>query len=52
LEFGGPFAIAISRGTDWETIGTRFNILVPVTGTDLSVMSRSTGQRRRVVGVG
>src|SRR6202011_4781527 len=35
--FAGPFAIAIARGIDrQETVGTRLNILVPVTGTPIS----------------
>jgi K+:H+ antiporter len=35
--FAGPFAIAIARGIDrQEMIGTRLNILVPVTGTTVS----------------
>lgn len=35
--FAGPFAIAIARGADrQDTPGTRFNILVPVTGTAVS----------------
>jgi Kef-type K+ transport system membrane component KefB/nucleotide-binding universal stress UspA family protein len=35
--FAGPFAICIARGADREdTSGTRFNILVPVTGTAVS----------------
>jgi Kef-type K+ transport system membrane component KefB/nucleotide-binding universal stress UspA family protein len=35
--FAGPFAIAIARGIDrQELIGTRLNILVPVTGTPIS----------------
>ena len=35
--FGGPFAIAIARGADRQDLpGTRFNILVPVTGTVVS----------------
>jgi Kef-type K+ transport system membrane component KefB len=35
--FSGPFAIAIARGIDrLATSGTRFNILVPVTGTTVS----------------
>jgi Kef-type K+ transport system membrane component KefB/nucleotide-binding universal stress UspA family protein len=37
VEFGGPFAIAIARGIDRENmLGTRLNILVPVTGTPVS----------------
>ena len=36
-EFGGPFSIAIARGADRQDLpGTRFNILVPVTGTAVS----------------
>jgi nucleotide-binding universal stress UspA family protein len=36
-DFAGPFAIAIARGIDrQEIIGTRLNILVPVTGTAVS----------------
>ncbi len=36
-EFAGPFAIAIARGVyRQETVGPRFNILVPVTGTPVS----------------
>jgi Kef-type K+ transport system membrane component KefB/nucleotide-binding universal stress UspA family protein len=36
-EFAGPFAIVIARGIDRrETVGTRLNILVPVTGTPVS----------------
>jgi Kef-type K+ transport system membrane component KefB/nucleotide-binding universal stress UspA family protein len=35
--FAGPFAIAIARGIDRLAVsGTRFNILVPVTGTTVS----------------
>ena len=37
VEFAGPFAIAIARGIDrQEKVGTRLNILVPVTGTPVS----------------
>jgi Kef-type K+ transport system membrane component KefB/nucleotide-binding universal stress UspA family protein len=37
VEFAGPFAIAIARGAHRrETMGDRFNILVPVTGTAAS----------------
>ena len=36
-QFGGPFAIAIARGIDREDRrGSRFDILVPVTGTAVS----------------
>jgi Kef-type K+ transport system membrane component KefB/nucleotide-binding universal stress UspA family protein len=36
-EFAGPLAIVIARGIDRrETVGTRLNILVPVTGTPVS----------------
>jgi nucleotide-binding universal stress UspA family protein len=36
-EFAGPFAITIARGVDRQDLpGTRFNILVPVTGTAVS----------------
>ena len=37
VEFAGPFAIAIARGIDrQEMVGSRLNILVPVTGTPVS----------------
>ena len=37
VEFAGPFVIAIARGIDrQEAIGTRLNVLVPVTGTPIS----------------
>jgi hypothetical protein len=36
-EFAGPFSIVIARGIDRaETVGSKLNILVPVTGTATS----------------